>query len=369
MSAIDSLFKPFSLKSMDIDNRVVMAPMTRNHSPDNIPTDASVEYYRRRAAGGVGLIITEGTCPNHIAANGYDNVPYFHGEERLAGWKKIVDAVHAEGGKIAPQLWHCGGMRKRGAMPEGDVDGYTPSGMNIPGKVRRHIMTQQDIDDVVRAFAEGARDAQRLGFDAVEIHGAHGYLVDQFFWEGTNQRTDAYGGSMAARGRFAIEVIEACRAEVGPDFPIILRWSQWKQQDFTARLAPTPQLHEDFLQPLIDAGVDAFHCSQRRFWEPEFEDSDLNLAGWVKKITGMPTITVGSVSLDQDFILQPTEGEGAVSEPASIDRLVEMMDRGEFDLVAVGRALIANPDWPRVVRSGDTSGLRAFSKDQLATLD
>ena len=369
MSAIDSLFKPFSLKSMDIDNRVVMAPMTRNHSPDNVPTDASVEYYRRRAAGGVGLIITEGTCPNHIATNGYDNVPYFHGKERLAGWKKIVDAVHAEGGKIAPQLWHCGGMRKRGAMPEGDVDGYTPSGMNIPGKVRRHIMTQQDIDDVVRAFAEGARDAQRLGFDAVEIHGAHGYLVDQFFWEGTNQRTDAYGGSMAARGRFAIEVIEACRAEVGPDFPIILRWSQWKQQDFTARLAPTPQLLEDFLQPLIDAGVDAFHCSQRRFWEPEFEDSDLNLAGWVKKITGMPTITVGSVSLDQDFILQPTEGEGAVSEPASIDRLVEMMDRGEFDLVAVGRALIANPDWPKVVRSGDTSGLRAFSKDQLATLD
>ena len=112
-----------------------------------------------------------------------------------------------------------------------------------------------------------------------------------------------------------------------------------------------------------------FHCSQRRFWEPEFEDSDLNLAGWVKKITGMPTITVGSVSLDQDFILQPTEGEGAVSEPASIDRLLEMMDRGDFDLVAVGRALIANPDWPKVVRSGDTSGLRAFSKDQLATLD
>ena len=261
MSAVDSLFQSFSLKSLETPNRVVMAPMTRNHSPDNVPTDASVEYYRRRAAGGVGLIITEGTCPNHIAANGYPDVPYFHGEERLAGWKKVVDAVHAEGGKIAPQLWHCGGMRKRGVMPEGDVDGYTPSGMNVPGKVTRYVMTQQDIDDVVRAFAEGARDAQRVGFDAVEIHGAHGYLIDQFFWEGTNQRTDGYGGSMAARGRFAVEVIEACRAEVGPDFPLILRWSQWKQQDFTARLAETPQLLEAFLQPLIDAGVDAFHCS------------------------------------------------------------------------------------------------------------
>ena len=240
MPAIDSLFHSFTLKSLSTDNRVVMAPMTRGLSPDNVPGDASAEYYRRRAAGGVGLIITEGTCPNHIAASGYENVPYFHGDERLAGWKKVVDAVHAEGGKIAPQLWHCGGMRKRGTLPEGDVDGYTPSGMNVPGKVTRHVMTQQDIDDVVRSFAEGARDAQRLGFDAVEIHGAHGYLLDQFFWEGTNQRSDAYGGSMAERGRFAIEVIEACRSEVGPDFPIILRWSQWKQQDFSARLAPTP---------------------------------------------------------------------------------------------------------------------------------
>ena len=159
------------------------------------------------------------------------------------------------------------------------------------------------------------------------------------------------------------------RSEVGPDFPIILRWSQWKQQDFTARLAPTPQLLEAFLQPLIDAGVDAFHCSQRRFWEPEFEDSDMNLAGWVKKLTGMPTITVGSVSLDQDFVSQPTEGDGSTSEPASIDRLLEMLDRGDFDLVAVGRALIANPDWPKVVRSGDTAGLQAYSKDLLANLE
>ena len=368
MSAIDCLFDPFSLKSLSTENRVVMAPMTRNHSPNNIPSEASAAYYGRRAAGGVGLIITEGTCPNHIAANGYPDVPYFYGEERLAGWKAVVDAVHAEGGKIAPQLWHCGGMRKRGVMPEGNVDGYTPSGMNVPGKVTRHVMNQQDIDDVVRAFAEGARDAQRLGFDAVEIHGAHGYLIDQFFWEGTNQRADGYGGSMAARSRFAAGVIEACRAEVGPDFPIILRWSQWKQQDFTARLAPTPQLLEAFLQPLIDAGVDAFHCSQRRFWEPEFDDSDMNLAGWVKKLTGMPTITVGSVSLDQDFVSQPSEGDGATSEPASIDRLLEMMDRGDFDLVAVGRALIANPDWPKVVRSGDVAGLQPYNKDLLAEL-
>ena len=367
MPAIDRLFDPFLLKSLSTENRVVMAPMTRNHSPDNIPGEASAAYYRRRAAGGVGLIITEGTCPNHIAANGYPDVPYFHGEERLAGWKAIVDAVHAEGGKIAPQLWHCGGMRKRCVMPEGDVNGYTPSGMNVPGKVTRHVMTQQDIDDVVRAFAEGARDAQRLGFDAVEIHGAHGYLIDQFFWEGTNQRTDGYGGSMAARGRFAIEVIEACRSEVGPDFPIILRWSQWKQQDYTARLAPTPELLEQFLAPLADAGVDIFHCSQRRFWEPEFESSELNLAGWTRKITGKPCITVGSVGLDGEF-LQFMVNTDKVAQTANIDGLLERLEADEFDLVAVGRALLVDPQWADKVREGRFEDIAPFSREALKTL-
>lgn len=369
MSNVEPLFAPFSVKSLSSANRVVMAPMTRNQSPANIPTDANVEYYRKRAAGGVGLIVTEGTCVNHIAASGYPGVPYFHGEDRLAGWRRVVEAVHAEGGKIAPQLWHCGGMRKRGTLPEGDVDGYTPSGMNVPGKINRHVMSRDDIQDVIRAFAEGARDAQALGFDAVEIHGAHGYLLDQFFWEGTNQRDDEYGGSLENRGRFVREIVAACRAEVGPDFPIILRWSQWKQQDYSARLVTSPSQLEAFLQPLVDAGVDVFHCSQRRFWEPEFEGSDLNLAGWVKKITGLPTITVGSVSLDADFIPLPGEQSFRDGQPASLDRLMEMLSRGDFDMVAVGRALIANPDWPQRVAGGDVSTLRAFDKSMLVHLD
>ena len=281
----------------------------------------------------------------------------------------MVDAVHAEGGQIAPQLWHVGGMRKRGIPPEGDVDGYAPSGMNVPGKVNRHTMTTSDIDDVIEAFATAARDAKNLGFDAVEIHGAHGYLIDQFFWEGTNQRDDQYGGSMANRSRFAIDIVNACRAEVGADFPIILRWSQWKQQDYTARLAPTPEELAAFLEPLVDAGVSMFHCSQRRFWEPEFQGSDLNLAGWVKKLTGLPTITVGSVSLDTEFIPKPGEVGFSSAKPASLDQLMTMLDRGDFDLVAVGRALIANPNWAQIVASGDMNGLVPFEKPMLMTLD
>ena len=368
MSNTDILFQPFSLGKLQLANRVVMAPMTRNKSPGNIPGPDVVDYYRRRAAGGVGLIITEGTCIDHIAASGYPDVPYFHGAERLEAWKKVADAVHAEGGRIAPQLWHCGGMRRAGTPPEGDVNGYTPSGMNVPGKVNRHIMTQRDIDDVVAAFGQGAADAKALGFDAVEIHGAHGYLVDQFFWEGTNQREDGYGGSLERRNRFALEVIAAVRDAVGPDFPVSLRWSQWKQQDYAARLVTSPAELEQFLLPLSDAGVDIFHCSTRRFWEPEFEGSDLNLAGWTRKITGKPAITVGSVGLNADFIPAPGETAFRAAQPASLDELVRRMEAHEFDLVAVGRALIANPSWARLVREHHLEEIKAYDSAMLEAL-
>ncbi|MFT7287409.1 MAG: 2,4-dienoyl-CoA reductase-like NADH-dependent reductase (Old Yellow Enzyme family) [Halieaceae bacterium] len=368
MSDNSALFRPFSLGPLELANRVVMAPMTRSQSPGNVPKERVIEYYRQRAAGGAGLIFTEGTCINHIAASGYPDVPYFWGEERLEGWRQVAAAVHAEGGKIAPQLWHCGGMRRAGTAPEGEVNGYTPSGMNVPGKVNRHVMTQVDIDDVIRAFAEGARDAKGCGFDAVEIHGAHGYLIDQFFWEGTNQRNDAYGGSLEKRGRFAVEIIQACRAAVGPEFPISLRWSQWKQQDYPARLATTPEELEQFLLPLSAAGVDIFHCSQRRFWEPEFDGSSLNLAGWTRKLTGKPTITVGSVGLDADFVPAPGEATFKEADPASLDELLQRLEGDEFDLVAVGRAMIANPDWAAKVRDGQSDSLLSFRKEMLTSL-
>ena len=183
-------------------------------------------------------------------------------------------------------------MRKKGVLPEGDVDGYAPSGMNVPGKVNRHVMSAADIDDVIGAFAKGARDSKAVGFDAVEIHGAHGYLLDQFFWEGTNQRDDAYGGSMANRGKFVAEIVSACRAK-GPDFdhPSLV---SVKQQDYTARLATTEAALADFLEPLVDAGVDIFHCSQRRFWSQNSR-AVTELSGWVKKLTGNPPLLGRSV--------------------------------------------------------------------------
>ena len=364
---VKALFQPFSLGNLELPTRVVMAPMTRSFSPGGVPNSKVIEYYRRRAAAGVGLIVTEGTTVGHKAANGYPNVPRFYGEDALAGWQKVVEAVHAEGGKIVPQLWHVGNVRKLGTEPDASVPGYGPSEKIKDGKVVVHGMSQDDINEVIAAFAQAAKDAQAIGMDGVEIHGAHGYLVDQFFWDGSNKRTDEYGGDLAQRSRFAIELIQAVRAAVGPDFPIIFRFSQWKQQDYSARLVQSAEELGAFLKPLSDAGVDIFHCSTRRFWEPEFEGSDLNLAGWTRQLTGKPTITVGSVGLDGEF-LQFMVNTDKVAEPASLENLLERLNKQEFDLVAVGRALLVDPDWAVKVRDGREQDILPFSREALMSL-
>lgn len=367
-STTSRLFTPFTVKSLNLRNRVVMAPMTRTFSPNYVPTDDVAAYYERRAKAGVGLIITEGTTVPHKAANGYERVPAFFGDAALAGWKKVVDRVHAAGGQIIPQLWHVGAIRKAGVGPDKDVPGYSPSGLYKPGKSGGVEMTVQDIREVVAAFRDAAISAKSLGFDGVEVHGAHGYLVDQFFWKGTNQRTDDYGGSMENRSRFACDIVKSIRDAVGEDFTIVFRFSQWKQQDYSARLANSPEELKAFLTPLVNAGVDVFHCSTRRFWEPEFEGSTLNLAGWTKELSGKVVITVGSVGLDGDFIGDGNFDMTSEASPAGIDNLIERMNNGEFELVAVGRALLVDPDWLSKVEKGQLSDIKPYTKESLMTL-
>ncbi|MDE0950528.1 MAG: NADH:flavin oxidoreductase [Halioglobus sp.] len=363
---LGALFSPYTLNKLTLNNRVVMAPMTREFSPNAIPGDDVASYYRRRAEGGTGLIITEGTTINDPVASMGESIPAFHGEQALAGWKNVVEQVHGVGGKIFPQLWHVGITRDPTKMNNPDLTNVSPSGLLAPGKKIAEPLTGKQIESLIASFASAAADAQRLGFDGIEIHGAHGYLIDQFFWEGLNQRTDAFGGSMENRGRFAVEIIKAARAATGPDFPIVLRYSQWKQQDFEAKLADSPEQLEQFLLPLADAGLDGFHCSTRRYWEPEFDGSDLNLAGWTKKLTGKTSITVGSVGLSADFIGAIVMKES--SEIRAIDDLLARLDNGEFDLVAVGRALLQDPQWTNKVREGQLDSMHSFDGDALATL-
>ncbi|SDM26208.1 2,4-dienoyl-CoA reductase [Pedobacter antarcticus] len=343
-----------------------MAPMTRSFSPDGIPTDAVATYYQKRAEGEVGLILSEGTVIDRVSSSNDANIPHFYGEKSLTGWKKVIDGVHAAGGSMAPQIWHMGIMDNHasGWVPSQPFEG--PSGLNRPDFNNGNTMTEKDIEDTIIAYGKAAADAKRLGFDSVEIHGAHGYLIDQFFWEGTNLRTDGYGGkTLAERSRFGIEVVKEVRKQVGEDFAVIIRLSQWKPSAYTSQLAKTPQEMEAWLNPLADAGVDIFHCSQRRFWEPEFEGSDLNFAGWAKKITGKSTITVGSVGLTGEFL---AAFGGESSDPSSLDELLRRMDRGDFDLVAVGRPLLADPSWVKKIKEGRTDELKGFSKEALAAL-
>ncbi|MER5854611.1 NADH:flavin oxidoreductase [Streptomyces sp. NPDC059688] len=364
--AAQILSRPIALNGLTVPNRIVMAPMTRMFSPGGVPGEDVRSYYARRAGAGVGLIVTEGTYVGHDSAGQSDRVPRFHGEEQLAGWARVAEDVHAAGGTIVPQLWHIGMVRKQGEPPFADAPAVGPSGLVTEGaEVTGRAMTRKDLDDVVAAFAQAAADAERIGFDGVEIHGAHGYLVDQFLWAGTNRRTDAYGGDPVARTRFGAEIVAAVRERVSAEFPVIFRFSQWKQQDYTARLAETPEELDAILAPLAAAGVDAFHASTRRYWLPEFEGSDLNLAGWTKKLTGKPVITVGSVGLDGDFI-NAFQGEG--SPVKGIDNLLDRLEADEFDMVAVGRALLQDPEWAAKVLSDRFDDLKPYDAAALKTL-
>ncbi len=361
------LFKPFKLKSLQLRNRIVMAPMTRSFSPKGIPTAGVATYYGKRAAAQVGLILSEGTVINRPASSNDPDVPHFYGEKALAGWQNVINEVHRAGGKMGPQIWHMGIMADHhsGWLPPGPFEG--PSGILSPGSAKGTAMRETDIAATITAFGQAAADAKALGFDCVEIHGAHSYLIDQFFWEGTNQRKDGYGGkTLAERSRFAIEAVKEVRRQVGEDFVITLRLSQWKTQAYTYQLAKTPQEMEAWLQPLAEAGVDIFHCSQRRFWEPEFAGSDLNFAGWAKKLTGKATITVGSIGLSGEFL---ASFQGETSQPSSLDELLRRMDRGDFDLAAVGRSLLADPHWVEKIRDDRSNELRGFTRDALSILE
>lgn len=365
--AAQALARPLTLGSMELPNRLVMAPMTRGQSPAGVPDENVAAYYARRAAAGTGLIITEGTYVDDPSAGDRANVPLFHGEAALAGWSNVVSAVHEAGGRIMPQIWHVGIQRQAGDPPFPEAPSIGPSGIALDGTPQAgQGLSLADIERIIGVFAEAARQAERIGFDGVEIHGAHGYLIDQFLWERTNERTDTYGGSRTERTKFAADIIAATRERVSPDFPVVLRFSQWKVDHYNAKIAETPDELQAMLTPLVEAGVDAFHASGRRYWEPEFPESgsDLNVGGWTRKLSGKPVITVGSVGLDTVF----DPATLASTNVASVEGLAERLERDEFDLVAVGRALLADPEWSRKVLDGREAELIPFTREALTTL-
>jgi 2,4-dienoyl-CoA reductase-like NADH-dependent reductase (Old Yellow Enzyme family) len=226
-------------------------------------------------------------------------------------------------------------------------------------------MTQGDLDDVITAFATAAARAAELGFDGVELHGAHGYLIDEFLWRVTNARTDRYGETIRGRAQFAADIVAACRRRVGTALPIFFRFSQWKLQEYRARVAETPEELGLLLLPLVEAGVDVFDCSTRVFSAPAFEPSPLTLAEWTRTLTGRPVIAVGGIGHGGDFLNDPFDGECGGD---GLNLCAAMVAADRIDLVAVGRGLLADPEWAVKVREGRDHEVRPFTRAALETL-
>ena len=376
---VGPLFERTKLAGLELCNRIAMAPMTRRLSPDDrVPSQAVVDYYARRAAGGVGLIITEGTHVDDKHAPDSENVPGIFNEEQAAGWKRVIEAVHSAENcfglpsRIAVQLWHTGrhAMNPIGPSPipvQKRDGGY---------KDTPREMTEADMDEVVAIFENAARLSIAAGFDSMEIHGAHGYLLDSFLSPASNQRTDDYGGSFENRMRFPLRVVRGVRKVIdetaGREYPLMIRFSQWRMEDYSAYAYPDPDHLERWVLALKDAGVDILHVSTRDATDPGFphlfdtdtEDGRRTLAGWTRKLSGgMPTVAVGRVSVSASM------DEGAAVQTTDPAPAAELIQRGEADMIAVGRSLIANPRWCNTVREGRWNELVPYTREMLETLD
>ncbi|MEM6927007.1 MAG: alkene reductase [Myxococcota bacterium] len=218
----DQLFQPLTLGDLELSHRIVLSPLTRSRAIDNVPNALMAEYYTQRAAG--GLLITEGTAP-HPNGLGYPRIPGIYSDAQVDGWRKVTDSVHAAGGRIFVQLMHVGRIGHPHNLPEG-AELVAPSAVAAPGEMYTDAagpqphpvpreMTEDDVQVALDGYVHAARQAIAAGFDGIELHGANGYLIDQFLHPNTNLRTDAWGGSPEARNRFAIEAARRTAEAIG----------------------------------------------------------------------------------------------------------------------------------------------------------
>ncbi len=363
MPSQSPLFTPFTLNRLVLPNRWVMPAMQRGICAGGAPSAELAAYYRRRAEGGVPLIIGESAAVDHPSATVQPSAAHINVATRDA-WARCVDEVGEAGGAMLLQLWHEGALRT-------DGQALSPSGLARPGRESGRAATLAELAEIRDGFVRSALIAREVGAAGVEVHAAHGYFLDQFLWHGTNHRDDGYGGpDVAHRARFPAEIVAAIRAACGPEFVITLRFSQWKEADYDARVAATPEELATLVALLREAGVDALHCSNRRFWEGEWDGDRRNLAGWTRATSGLPTITVGSVGLDTDVMTVFMEGVDPGARVAeAIEDLEERLMADEFDLVAVGRALIGDPDFVRKVEQRDYAAIRTFARADLGKLE
>lgn len=372
MSSIDlsPLFQPFRIRGLNLKNRFVMPGMQTRAAPGGEPTAETAEYFRQRVAGGTALIISGSAAVDHPSATWQKGAAQLN-RSTIGGWRRCADAVGGAGGVFLAQIFHEGAIRKAGISgPCPEAPSLSPSGLYRSGGHNGRAATAAELEELRDAFAHSARIAVEAGAHGVELHCAHGYLLDQFLWADTNLRDDGYGGPLIAdRVRFPAQIIAAVRDAIGPQAILSVRFSQWKEIDYDAKIVHNPDELRILVNAFEQAGADMLHVSTRRFFLPEWPGSELGLAGWVKSMTDLPVITVGSVGLNVD-LMESFFGqeESRLVIENNLDRLLgRFLDR-EFDLVAVGRSNIADARWVEKIRAGRYADIRAFSKADLAVL-
>ncbi|HUN27336.1 MAG TPA: hypothetical protein VMU67_13605 [Steroidobacteraceae bacterium] len=365
---LDILFTPLQIRRLILRNRFVMPGMQRGFMDDGAPTSRMAENMRRCAAGGVGLIISESTSPDHPSAYWQPMMGRLE-PGTLPAWRQVVDAVRGEGAAFLMQLWHPGAMRKVAAgHPLASYPALSPSGLAQAGRTNGRAMTAKDLAELKSAYVEAAVHAEAIGADGIEIHAAHGYLLDQFLWTETNRRDDAYGGtSLAERARYSAEIVAAVRARVSADFVISYRLSQFKELDYDATVAADPEDLGSMLALLRAVGVDLFNLSSRRCLKPEWPASahpHFTIAEWARALTDAPVMTCGSVGLDVEMFANLFDGEEPAELSAERDlvALAQRVQSGRLDLIGVGRMHIANCDFVAKVREGRFAELALFNK-------
>lgn len=323
------LLSPITVGAVELKNRIVMAPLTRNRASEgNVPNAMNVEYYRQRASA--GLIISEGA---QIAAEGigYPATPGIHSPEQVAGWKKVTEAVHKEKGKIFLQLWHCGRVGHSSMLP-GNMLPQAPSAIKPEGEVftydgmkpyeTPHALTLEEIKQVIQMYKHAAQCAQQAGFDGVEVHGANGYLLDQFLRDGTNQRTDEYGGSVENRSRLLLEVVETVIDVWGAD-RVGVRLSPL--QPFNDIRDSDPQVTFSYAVKALDKyGLAYMHITEMGSEAP-------GAAGPAFDISQLRKLWHGVYMTNSEYDFESGN---------------KLLASGQADMISFGKLFIANPDLP-----------------------
>ncbi|WP_413058885.1 alkene reductase [Sporosarcina sp. 179-K 3D1 HS] len=331
----NQLLNRVTIGDWNLRNRIVMAPMTRSFADNEtgVVGPDVVEYYRRRAADGIGLIITEGINPSP-RAKGTFGVPGLYTQNQIAGWKTVTHAVHQEGGTIVAQLWHVGRLTHQeltgGSPPQ------APSSLRAKGLVHRlrkpyempEEMSAAAIQTVIEEHVQAARNAMVAGFDGVEIHGAHGYLIDQFNSEATNLRQDRYGGNLKQRLTFMKELIAAVVQEIGAEKTIV-RFSEIKDDMPNYRWEDPEETIKTFVQTFREIGLQILHPSTNHF--TEILTNGMTLHELVRKHWKGIIIGVGNLE---------------------VELAAHSIGKGTIDLAAFGRPLLANPDFVQKVTHG-----------------